>query len=158
MRRLPGYHGWVAVLLLAVALAVMMGRVAWAAVSASKTVPAAFSVNLQANPEGALGFYSDGAATVPVTTLNFGELKPGVTGTVRVYIKNLTSGTVFGLFNTTDDLAKGSTQIYPYDLRNLISPNLVPGQARPFDIFLNLDPDIAVGAYQFTVTVNATTP
>lgn len=153
MIKLVKTKSWLWSLLELVVLLLVTGGIAFAAVSVNKTMPAAVTVNLQSSPEGALGFYSDAAGTVGITTLNFGELKPGVTGMVKIWVKNLTGGTTFRYFTAADDLLKGSATISPYEAG---APNyLPPGQLKPFDIFLNLDPDIAVGAYQFTITINA---
>lgn len=152
MRNLTASKSWLRFFLVLAAVMLLTSGIAYAAISVDKTVPASVTVNLQSTPEGALGFYSDAACTVPVTTLNFGQLKPGVTGIVKVYIKNLTGGTTFKLFTATDDLLKGTATISPYVAPY---PYSQPGQSLPFDIFLNLDPDIPVGVYQFNIVVNA---
>ncbi len=148
-------NGWVSLLAVLAALGVTMGIAYAASVAVNRTVPAGVSVSLQSNPEGALGFYSDAAGTVAVTALSFGELKPGTTGTTRIYIKNLTGTTSFRYFTAADDFVRGVASISPGDL-NLTT--LIPGQSRAFDLFLNLDPDIPVGAYLFNITVTASTP
>ncbi|MBI2934179.1 MAG: hypothetical protein HYY29_01280 [Chloroflexi bacterium] len=137
----------------------LSGGIAYGATSVNKTLPAGVSVNLQASPEGALGFYFDSAGASPINSLNFGEVKPGNSGMTRIYIKNLTTTTSFRYFTAADDLPKGTAAVFPYDVNPTGSAsNLIPGQSRSFDVFLNLDPDIPVGAHQFTVTLTATTP
>lgn len=145
---------WLLLSVLAVTLLLLASGVAYALVSVEKPLPAAVSVDFQSTPEGALGFYADSGCTVPVATLDFGQLKPGVTGMATVYIKNLTGGTAFEDFSVTDDMLKGSTSIYPTDL----SPNdLQPGTSHAFDLFLELAPDVSPGAQEFTITVSAQT-
>ncbi|MBI4334729.1 MAG: hypothetical protein HY673_26035 [Chloroflexi bacterium] len=108
--------------------------------------------------KGPWGFYLDSAGASPVTLVNFGEIKPGLSATTRIYIKNLTTTTSFRYFTAADDLPKGTASIFPYDLNPTgYSQLLIPGQSRSFDLFLNLDPDIPVGAHQFSITVTATT-
>ncbi len=153
MRFLIASRRWLRFFLM-VAVLLLTSSMAYAAVSVNKTVPAGVTVNLQSNPEGALGFYSDSGGAIPVTTLNFGELKPGVTGATKVYIKNLTGTTTFQYFTASDDLLKGSAAISPYNLN--LTP-LTSGNSRSFDVFLNLDPDITPGLYQFNITVTAST-
>jgi len=66
---------------------IMVTLVAFAALSASRTVPLSgtiTTVNVEA--------YSDSACTVPCTALNVGTVNPGSTVTQTVYIKN--TGTV----------------------------------------------------------------
>lgn len=155
MRDLTAKKGWLRFFLVLAAVMLLTSGIAYAAISVDKTVPGTVTVNLQSTPEGALGFYSDAACTVPVTTLNFGQLKPGVTGMVKVYIKNLTGGTTFQYFTATDDLLKGTATISPYQINPGYADYLTPGRIFPFEFFLNLDPDIPVGVYQFNITVNA---
>lgn len=143
---------WLLLFLVTAIVMLLTSGIAYATISVDKTVPGTVTVDLQSTPEGALGFYSDAACTIPVNTLNFGQLKPGVTGTTKVYIKNLTGVTTFKFFTVTDDLLKGTATISPYAAPY---PYCQPGQSVPFDIFLSLDPDISVGLYQFSITVNA---
>lgn len=116
-----------------------------------KPLPATVTVNLQSSPEGAFGFYSDAQGTNPIITLDFGQLKPGVTGVGSIYVKNQTVSTIFRYFSVTDDLAKGTTSIYPQDVSN----GFRPGNILPFDLYLDLDPLIVPGTYDFTITIQS---
>ncbi|MBI4332377.1 MAG: hypothetical protein HY673_13975 [Chloroflexi bacterium] len=76
MKYLVNKIRWLQVAIVIAASIFLVSGIAYAVVSVDKPVPGTVSVNFQANPEGTLGFYSDAACTVPLTTLNFGELKP----------------------------------------------------------------------------------
>lgn len=141
------------VLAFLLALSLSVGSVAYAVVSVGKSVPASLVVNLEANPEGAFGFYEDSACTIPIAALDFGEARPGITGMASMYVKNLTSSAIFRTFAVSDDLAKGTTSVSPAYLTS----ELYLGQVRAFDIFVTLDSDISPGVYDFSVTLTGTT-
>lgn len=151
------FKKWHIVLLLSAATMLLLSGIAYAVVSVDKSVPASVTVNLAANPQGALSFYSDSACTQPVTKLDFGELKPGVTGLVSVYIKNLTSETKFRYFSVTDDLDYSSVAISPNEVwfYDMTWRGLLPGASYHFDIFLYLQSGITIGPHDFVIVVNA---
>jgi hypothetical protein len=124
-----------------------------------KPLPATVTVNLQSSPEGAFGFYSDSQGSNPITTFDFGQLKPGLTGVSSIYIKNQTVNTTFNPFSVTDDLMKGTINIFPLSVPPHYFPpgsmhyGISPGEVYPFDLYLDLDSLILPGTYDFTITV-----
>ncbi len=140
---------WLGLAFTILVLLLVISGVAYGVGSIQKVVPATVTVSLDVAPEGALGFYSDAAGTIPVTTLDFGTLRPGATGMVSVWGRNLTSATTFTQFSVTDDLGAGVATMSP----QVVTSN--PGSIIRFDFFLTLAEGTPDGVYSFTVTVTA---
>lgn len=76
-------------MVMAVVIAILMiavtGLGVMAASNYTKSVPA--TVTVVANDPN-LGLYSDSACTTPITSISFGDINQGATGTAVIYIRN----------------------------------------------------------------------
>ena len=90
--------------------------------------------------------YEDFECTKPLTSIDFGTMKPGTQKYVTIYLKNTGNGTITKICSKTD--------VTGLSRQGSIEVNFPPGSTIAYDIGISIANDASAGSHQVTVTLD----
>jgi len=100
-----------------------------------ETVPADYQVEV----------YEDFACTKPLTSIDFGTMKPGDYKCVTIYLKNTGNGTIYKI--------KYETEATGHVVSGYKDVNFKPGDVISLEVPISIADDASAGSYSVTVTL-----
>ena len=133
------------------AIALVLTSTTMAALSVNKSIGSSGGVNVSAG----LNIYSDSACTIPITTINWGNISAGGSNSQTVYVKNTGSGVSLTLNMTTSNWTPSNANNYITITWNQETTRLQPAQSVAATITLNVSSSI-IDINSFNVQISIT--